>query len=69
MIGRIRSLIVKEFLAVWRDKKSRVILIVPPLVQMLIFTFAEDKIARVDVIGEAARLRDMEIVPLESGSG
>ena len=39
------------------------------LSRALIFTFAEDKIARVDVIGEAARLRDMEIVPLESGSG
>lgn len=40
MIGRVRSLIIKEFFAVWRDKRSRVILIVPPLVQMLIFTFA-----------------------------
>lgn len=40
MRGRVRSLVVKELLAVWRDKKSRVILIVPPLVQMLIFTFA-----------------------------
>ena len=40
MRGRIRSLVVKEFLAVWRDKKSRTILIVPPLVQMLVFTFA-----------------------------
>jgi ABC-2 type transport system permease protein len=37
---RIRSLIVKELLAVWRDKKSRIILIVPPLIQMVIFSFA-----------------------------
>ena len=40
MLARVHSLVVKEFLAVWSDKKSRVILIVPPLVQMLIFTFA-----------------------------
>ncbi|WP_165227470.1 ABC transporter permease [Aquisphaera insulae] len=40
MLGRIRCLIIKEFLALWRDGKSRIILIVPPLIQMLIFTFA-----------------------------
>lgn len=40
MFLRIRCLIIKEFLAVWRDKKSRIILIVPPLIQMFIFTFA-----------------------------
>src|SRR5215468_8632265 len=40
MLGRIRSLIVKELLAVLRDPKSRIILIAPPLVQMLVFTFA-----------------------------
>jgi ABC-2 type transport system permease protein len=40
MLERIRCLIVKEFLAVWRDKKSRIILIVPPVIQMLIFSFA-----------------------------
>ncbi|QEH32307.1 Inner membrane transport permease YbhR [Aquisphaera giovannonii] len=40
MLGRVRCLIVKEFLAVWRDKKSRIILIVPPLIQMTVFTFA-----------------------------
>ena len=40
MLLRLRSLIIKEFLAVWRDKKSRIILIVPPLIQMFIFTFA-----------------------------
>ena len=40
MLQRIVSLIYKEFLAVWRDKKSRLVLIVPPLVQLLIFSFA-----------------------------
>ena len=40
MFGRIRTLIVKELLAVLRDKKSRFVLIVPPLVQLLVFSFA-----------------------------
>ena len=40
MWQRIRTLIVKEFLAVWRDPKSRMILIVPPLVELLVFSFA-----------------------------
>ncbi len=37
---RIRALVVKEILAVWRDKKSRFILIIPPLLQLFIFSFA-----------------------------
>jgi ABC-2 type transport system permease protein len=40
MFYRILSLIQKEFLAVWRDRKSRVILIMPPLIQLFIFAFA-----------------------------
>jgi ABC-2 type transport system permease protein len=37
---RLRCLAVKELLAVLRDPKSRIILVIPPLVQMLVFTFA-----------------------------
>jgi ABC-2 type transport system permease protein len=40
MFQRIGVLIIKELLAVWRDPKSRVILIVPPMMQMLIFSMA-----------------------------
>ena len=40
MFNRILTLIIKEFLAVWRDKKSRFVLIIPPIVQLFIFTFA-----------------------------
>ena len=40
MWSRIWSLIIKEFLAVWRDKKSRFVLIVPPITQLFIFAFA-----------------------------
>ncbi len=40
MLDRIRTLIVKELLALLRDKKSRFVLIVPPLVQLFVFSFA-----------------------------
>ena len=40
MFNRIRALIIKELLALLRDKKSRMVLIVPPLVQLFIFAFA-----------------------------
>jgi ABC-2 type transport system permease protein len=40
MNRRILTLIYKEFLAVWRDKKSRIVLIIPPLIQLCIFAFA-----------------------------
>jgi ABC-2 type transport system permease protein len=40
MLQRILALIKKEILTVWRDKKSRMVLIVPPLLQLLIFAFA-----------------------------
>lgn len=40
MFGRILTLIRKEILAVLRDKKSRTMLIIPPLLQLMIFALA-----------------------------
>ncbi|MGC8502884.1 ABC transporter permease [Desulfurella sp.] len=40
MINRIFRLIIKEFLVIWVDPYSRSILIIPPLLQLLIFSFA-----------------------------
>ena len=40
MWGRIRALAIKEFLALLREKRSRMLLIVPPLLQLLIFGYA-----------------------------
>ena len=40
MPGRIWALVIKEFLALLRDKKSRFVLIVPPVVQLLVFGYA-----------------------------
>ena len=40
MWTRLKALIVKELLVVLRDPKSRTIIIVPPLVQLLVFSYA-----------------------------
>ncbi|MCC6143262.1 MAG: ABC transporter permease [Candidatus Hydrogenedentes bacterium] len=40
MLGRITALIIKELQAVWQDKKSRAVLIVPPIIQLLAFSYA-----------------------------
>lgn len=37
---QIIALIIKEFRAFWRDRSTRMILIVPPLLQLLVFSFA-----------------------------
>jgi ABC-2 type transport system permease protein len=46
MVDRIISLVIKELLALWRDRKSRAILFIPPVVQMLIFSFAATEEAK-----------------------
>ncbi|MDR3641981.1 MAG: ABC transporter permease [Humidesulfovibrio sp.] len=38
--SRVKALVIKELLAVLRDKKSRMVLIMPPLMQLTIFAFA-----------------------------
>lgn len=40
MLNRIFALIYKEILAVWRDRNSRMVLIMPPIIQLFIFAFA-----------------------------
>ena len=40
MLHRIIALMTKEFLALLKDKRSRTILIVPPLIQLLVFGYA-----------------------------
>lgn len=38
--ARVKALVIKELLAVLRDRKSRTVLILPPLLQLTIFAFA-----------------------------
>lgn len=40
MFGRIIALIIKEIHAIWRDKRSRAVLIIPPIIQLFVFAFA-----------------------------
>jgi len=40
MFKKVYSLIIKELLAVLQDKKSRLVLILPPIMQLFIFAFA-----------------------------
>ena len=40
MLARILTLVIKEFLALMKDKRSRIVLVGPPLIQMIIFGYA-----------------------------
>lgn len=48
---RLRALVIKELLAITRDPRSRVILIAPPIIQLLLFSFAATlEVTRIDVM-------------------
>ncbi|MEP7456421.1 ABC transporter permease [Phyllobacterium sp. SB3] len=48
---RLKALIIKELLAVLRDPKSRTILIVPPIIQLLVFSYAATlEVRNVDIL-------------------
>jgi ABC-2 type transport system permease protein len=40
MLTRLKQMLIKEFIQVFRDKRTRMLLFVPPIVQMLIFGYA-----------------------------
>jgi len=40
MLGRLRHMLIKEFIQVLRDKRTRFLLFGPPIIQMLIFGYA-----------------------------
>ena len=40
MFGRLRQMLIKEFIQVLRDKRTRFVLFGPPIIQMLIFGYA-----------------------------
>jgi ABC-2 type transport system permease protein len=50
MFTRLRALVIKELLVILRDPRGRVIIIVPPFVQLIIFSFAATlEVKNVDV--------------------
>src|SRR5215471_7489830 len=40
MLARLNQMVIKEFIQVFRDKRTRFVLFGPPIVQMLIFGYA-----------------------------
>ena len=40
MLARLRQMLIKEFIQVFRDKRTRFVLFVPPIIQMMIFGYA-----------------------------
>lgn len=71
MPGRIAALIVKELVTLVRDRKSRALLIVPPILQLLIFSFAatlEVKNVSLAILNQDSGKHGLEIVRRLSGS-
>src|SRR5882724_6667407 len=40
MLARLKQMLIKEFIQVFRDKRTRFVLFGPPIIQMLIFGYA-----------------------------
>src|ERR1039457_5243589 len=40
MFVRLKQMLIKEFIQVFRDKRTRFILIIPPILQMMVFGYA-----------------------------
>src|SRR5579863_9277140 len=71
MFGRIRSLIVKELLAAVRDPRARFILIGPPVIQLLVFSFAatlEVKNIHIAVLNQDWGMQSRELIERFEGS-
>ncbi|MFN3076249.1 MAG: ABC transporter permease [Alphaproteobacteria bacterium] len=56
MPGRLVALVIKELLAVWRDPRSRMMLIIPPILQLVVFAYG----ANFDVIGAPFAVLDRD---------
>ena len=71
MWRRILALTIKEFLALLKDKKSRVVVIVPPLIQLLVFGYAATfdlKNVPYAVYNEDAGAASQDLISLFRGS-
>ena len=65
MFRRILALIKKEYLAIWRDPKSRMLIIVPPLLQLVIFAHAitmEIKNIHIAVLDRSNTVESRELI-------
>ncbi|WP_419770151.1 MAG: ABC transporter permease [Candidatus Marinarcus sp.] len=65
MIQQLLSLIRKEFLAIWSDKRSRIVIIIPPLIQLILFSFAvtmEVKNINIGVLDQDNSTQSQELI-------
>ena len=65
------SLIVKELLANWRDRRNRVILLIAPMIQVLVFSFAatqEVKNVPIAVLDQDRSVLSRELISRFEGS-
>jgi ABC-2 type transport system permease protein len=70
-LRRLGAMIVKEMWAVLRDPKSRVVLFVPPLMQLFIFTFAttlDVKNVDIGVLDRSSGAHSAEVISRIAGS-
>ena len=68
---RQRAMIVKEIWALLRDPKSRIVLVLPPLIQLLIFTFAttlDVKNVDIGLVDQSGGIHARELVQRIEGS-
>ncbi|MBY0511745.1 MAG: ABC transporter permease [Rhodospirillaceae bacterium] len=69
---RIWFLMRREFLAIWKDKRSRTVLILPPIIQLFVFSYAatfDVKNATLGILNEDNGPAGRELVARFSASG
>lgn len=65
MVTKILSLIKKEFISIWKDPKSRALIIVPPLLQLFVFANAitlEIKNLDIAILDRSQTLESRELI-------
>jgi ABC-2 type transport system permease protein len=71
MLTRLRALVIKELLVILRDPRGRIVIIVPPLVQLIIFSFAatlEVKNVDIAILNQDAGRQGRELIQRIDGS-
>jgi ABC-2 type transport system permease protein len=71
MLRRILALLAKELVALWKDRKTRFVILVPPLVQVMIFAYAatyDVKDVALGIWNEDAGMHSAELVRRFAGS-
>lgn len=71
MFGRLFALIKKEFLAIKNDKKSLMVVVIPPIIQVVLFSFAatlEVKNIKLIVLNQDGSYKSQELIRNFEGS-